>query len=284
MRNNIEFIDLMNNEILRDYEKVFKKILKRVKKELKIHGKLGLSVTLCDDEHIQELNKTYRNKNSATDVLSFAIEDNSDVELLEKIKNLTSVREIGDIIISYDKAQSQAKEYGHSLYREICFLYTHGVLHLLGYDHINKSDEDISFAIKREKPIMKKSNFSRYIGNFTDFKNALDQNFLADIPQLIQTAKAVFIENYPLDETIRMFVDFQMEEIDEESLLSCFTVDTLSDVTPKRFLEELKLCGISIDGNTECIMDFCLDKDITDALLVVHFGQNMEILDIAHES
>ena len=110
------------------------------------------------------------------------------------------------------------------------------------------------------------------------------QNFLANIPQLIQKAKAVFTEKYPMDETIRMFVDWQMEEIDKESLLSCFTVDTLSDVTPKRFLEELKLCGISIDGNTECIMDFCLDTDITDALLVVHFGQNMEILDIAHES
>ena len=81
MGNNIEFIDLMNNEILKGYEKTFRKILKRVKKELKIRGKLGLSVTLCDDKHIQELNKTYRNKNMATDVLSFAIEDDSSEEL-----------------------------------------------------------------------------------------------------------------------------------------------------------------------------------------------------------
>lgn len=109
-------------------------------------------------------------------------------------------------------------------------------------------------------------------------------NFLENIPQMIQKAKAVFIEKYPSDETIRMFVDFQMEEIDEESLLSCFAADTLCEVTPKRFLEELNLCGVSIDGNAECIMDFCLDKDITDALLVVHFSQDMEILDIAHES
>lgn len=112
----------------------------------------------------------------------------------------------------------------------------------------------------------------------------LVQNYLDHIPQLIKKAKAVSAENYPKDETIRLFVDFQMEEIDEESLLSCVGVDSLEEVTPKRFLEALKLCGISIDGNAECILDLCLDKDITDALLVVHFSQAFEILDIAHES
>lgn len=150
VRNNIEFIDLMNNEVLKGYERSFKKILNRVKKELKIHGKLGLSVTLCDDNHIQELNKTYRSKNTATDVLSFAIEDNSSQELLNTIRKLTAVREIGDIVISYEKAQEQAKEYGHSLNREMCFLFTHGVLHLLGYDHINKSDEDKMFSLQKK--------------------------------------------------------------------------------------------------------------------------------------
>ena len=110
------------------------------------------------------------------------------------------------------------------------------------------------------------------------------RNFLENIPQMIQKAKSVFIEKYPSDETIRMFVDWQMEEIDEDCLLSCFDVDTLAEVTPKQFLEELKLRGISIDGNTECIIDLCLDGNITDELLVVHFNQNMEILDIAHES
>ena len=83
MGNNIEFIDLMNNEILKDYEKNFKKILKRVKKELKIKGKIGMSVTLCDNNHIKELNKTYRNKDVPTDVLSFAIDDGGDEELLK---------------------------------------------------------------------------------------------------------------------------------------------------------------------------------------------------------
>ena len=66
------------------------------------------------------------------------------------MKKLSSVREIGDIIISYDKAQTQAEEYGHTLNREMCFLFTHGVLHLLGYDHINKSDEEEMFGLQKK--------------------------------------------------------------------------------------------------------------------------------------
>lgn len=149
MGNNIEFIDLMNNEILKDYEKVFGKILKRIKRKLKIHGKIGMSITLCDNAYIKELNKNYRNKDVPTDVLSFAIEDDENEELLKTMIKLSSIREIGDIIISYEKAQEQAKEYGHSLKREMCFLFTHGVLHLLGYDHINKTDEDVMFGLQK---------------------------------------------------------------------------------------------------------------------------------------
>lgn len=148
MKNEIEFIDLMNNEILKEYHKPFKKILKTIKKDLKIKGKLGLSVTLCDNNHIKELNSSYRNKNVPTDVLSFAIEDGMPSELIEEINLLSSVREIGDIIISYERACEQAKDYGHSLKREMCFLFTHGVLHLLGYDHVNKTDENIMFALQ----------------------------------------------------------------------------------------------------------------------------------------
>ncbi len=150
MRDEIEFIDLMNNEILKDYEKSFKKVLKRVKKELMIKKKLGLSVTLCDNNYIQDLNKTYRKKDTPTDVLSFALEDDKDKELIEKIRNFSRVREIGDIVISYEKAMEQAKEYNHSLEREMCFLFVHGVLHLLGYDHINKTDEDIMFGLQKK--------------------------------------------------------------------------------------------------------------------------------------
>ena len=159
MKNEIEFVDLMNNVTLKPYERTFKRILRKVKKELSIKERLGFSVTLCDNNHIQELNKNYRNKDVATDVLSFAIEDDSSEELLKVMRKLTSVREIGDIIISYDKAQEQAKEYGHSLYREMSVLYTHGVLHLLGYDHITKTDEDEMFEI--QKKILKDMKIDR---------------------------------------------------------------------------------------------------------------------------
>ncbi len=150
MRNNIEFIDLMNNETLKEYEGVYKKILKRIKKELGIKEKLELSVTFCDNNHIHDLNKTYRNKDMATDVLSFAIEDIGDENFLNEMNKLSKVREIGDIVISYERANEQAKEYNHSLRRELCFLFTHGVLHLLGYDHVNKTDEEIMFGLQEK--------------------------------------------------------------------------------------------------------------------------------------
>jgi probable rRNA maturation factor len=150
MGNNIEFIDLMENEILKGYEKIFKKILNAIKKELNVKGKIGMSVTLCDNNYIQELNRDYRKKDMPTDVLSFALEDDEDEELLAQMKKATSIREIGDIIISYERAEEQAVDYGHSLYREMCFLFTHGVLHLLGYDHMDKEDEEVMFGIQKK--------------------------------------------------------------------------------------------------------------------------------------
>ena len=112
--------------------------------------KIGLSVTLCNNSYIHDLNKTYRDKDMPTDVLSFAIEDGDDKELLEEIMKMSDVREIGDVIISYEKANSQAEEYAHSLKREMCFLFTHGVLHLLGYDHMKKEDEEVMFGLQNK--------------------------------------------------------------------------------------------------------------------------------------
>lgn len=150
VRNDIEFINLLDDVNLKEYEKTFKKILKKIKKELSIKQKLGLSVTFCDNNHIHDLNKTYRNKDVPTDVLSFAIEDGESEEFIEELGKISSVREIGDIIISYEKAESQAMEYNHSLNREMCFLFTHGVLHLLGYDHMNKKDEEVMFGLQNK--------------------------------------------------------------------------------------------------------------------------------------
>lgn len=95
-----------------------------------------VSVVLCDDEYIHELNRDYRGKDSPTDVLSFALNEGESAPIVDgPQENL-----LGDIIISLDRAVSQAEEYGHSLEREVAFLTLHGMLHLLGYDHEEEED------------------------------------------------------------------------------------------------------------------------------------------------
>ena len=101
------------------------------------------NVIIVDNNKIHEINKEYRNIDRETDVISFALED-------DKTINDSPIRVLGDIYISIDKAKSQAEEYGHSLKRELCFLTTHGFLHLLGYDHMKKEDEEIMFPLQEK--------------------------------------------------------------------------------------------------------------------------------------
>ena len=146
--DSIEIINLVKGFDLKQYRKDFKLILKEVKKVLEIDTKLSLSLTLCLSDYIWELNKEYRGIDKETDVLSFAIEDGSDEDDLLDMIDLTGVREIGDIIINLDRVESQANEYGHSKRREMCFLFTHGLLHLLGYDHMNQDEEKVMFELQ----------------------------------------------------------------------------------------------------------------------------------------
>ena len=101
------------------------------------------NVIIVDNKKIHEINKEYRNIDRETDVISFALEDDETI-------NDSPIRVLGDIYISIDKAKSQAIEYGHSLKRELCFLMRHGFLHLLGYDHMKKEDEDIMFPLQEK--------------------------------------------------------------------------------------------------------------------------------------
>ena len=101
------------------------------------------NVIITDNETIHKLNKEYRNIDRETDVISFALED--DKTIID-----SPIRVLGDIYISLDKAKQQAKEYNHSLKRELCFLMTHGFLHLLGYDHMKKEDEEIMFPLQEK--------------------------------------------------------------------------------------------------------------------------------------
>ena len=100
------------------------------------------NIIFVDSNTIHEMNKTYRNVDRVTDVISFALEENKDVELDHRL--------LGDIYICLERAHEQALEYGHSFLREICFLSVHGLLHLLGYDHMIESDEKIMFGKQEE--------------------------------------------------------------------------------------------------------------------------------------
>lgn len=108
-----------------------------------------VSVTFTDNEGIRELNREYRNKDSATDVLSFPLytmeEDDRPEHGMEA--------ELGDIVLSLERAEEQAKEYGHSFQRETAFLTVHSVLHLLGYDH-ERSEEEEKEMFRRQEEIM----------------------------------------------------------------------------------------------------------------------------------
>ena len=94
-----------------------------------------LSVTLTDNEHIHALNKKFRGIDRATDVLSFAFRESEEPEVLGADFEI-----LGDVIISLERAKVQAEEFGHSFLREVIFLEVHGLLHLLGYDHVEEAE------------------------------------------------------------------------------------------------------------------------------------------------
>lgn len=102
----------------------------------------SFSVIIVDNEKIHEINKQYRGIDRPTDVISFALEEDENYEVKERL--------LGDIYISIDKVYEQAKEYNHSVKRELFFLVTHGFLHLLGYDHMEKDEEEEMFSLQEK--------------------------------------------------------------------------------------------------------------------------------------
>ena len=95
-----------------------------------------VSITVTDDQRIHDLNRQYRGIDRPTDVLSFAFNESDEPEII--FDDEDHIDTLGDIIVSIDRARAQAVEYGHSFKREIIFLIVHGMLHLLGYDHMEE--------------------------------------------------------------------------------------------------------------------------------------------------
>ena len=148
----LEYLEL---EEKKEYEKTIKKVIEQCFKEENMEdSKLYISITLTTPEHIHEINKQYRNVDRATDVLSFPIFEKEEID--EKIRNHDFEREdvLGDIVISIEKVEEQAKEYGHSFEREFAYMLVHGFYHLMGYDHIQEEDKVI-MRVKEEKVLKK---------------------------------------------------------------------------------------------------------------------------------
>ena len=135
----------------KEYEEIVEKVIKQCYKEERMEdSKLLITITLTTPDNIQEINRDYRGIDKATDVLSFPMFEKE--ELTEKIKNKQYEHEdvLGDIIISLERVEEQAKEYGHSFERELSYMLVHGFYHLMGYDHIEEADK-IIMRPKEEK-------------------------------------------------------------------------------------------------------------------------------------
>ena len=127
------------------YEDLFNDYYVKIFAELDLKGEYITDVTIVNNKTIHKINREFRNVDRPTDVISFAfLDDKKEKELKGGPINL------GQIIISFEKAEEQAKEYEHSLEREMVFLFVHGMLHLLGYDHMNEEDEKKMFGLQNK--------------------------------------------------------------------------------------------------------------------------------------
>lgn len=129
-------IDAIREDLLQEtYTTIIEKVCQKVATLYGLPEGSEISILLCDNEHIHGLNKEYRNIDRPTDVLSFALNE-GDEEMGEEEQLL-----LGDIVISLERTAEQAEEYGHSFTRELAYLTTHGMLHILGYDHMTEEDK-----------------------------------------------------------------------------------------------------------------------------------------------
>ncbi|MDP4162129.1 MAG: rRNA maturation RNase YbeY [Bacillota bacterium] len=143
----IDFLD-ETKELLENQFEEIEALLNYAAVEQKVDEGSELSVTFVTNDRIQEINREYRHKDAATDVISFAMEELGEGEI--ELIGADTPRVLGDIIISVAKAREQAEEYGHSFMRELGFLSVHGFLHLLGYDHETEEEEKEMFSLQKE--------------------------------------------------------------------------------------------------------------------------------------
>lgn len=136
------------HRLSKEHEALLIDIIEFAGKTLHLAEDTEMSITCVDNDEIQRINATYRDKDQPTDVISFAIEDESDDDIDLSLFDMP--RNIGDIFISLDRTKEQAERYQHSFERELGFLAVHGFLHLNGYDHMTPEDEKEMFDLQRK--------------------------------------------------------------------------------------------------------------------------------------
>lgn len=134
----LNFYNKYNSEYDK-YEEIFNHIFSNTINHLDLKGVLELSVHLVGDEEIHQINKEFRSIDKVTDVISF--------ENINEFFN-DSYQDLGDVFIAIPQALRQAKQYNHTIQRELSFLFIHGLLHCLGYDHCRKEDEKEMFELQ----------------------------------------------------------------------------------------------------------------------------------------
>lgn len=145
---DIEMID-QTNEFAPEYQQLVYDILQFAGDYMKLPKNTEMSVTFMTNEDIRKINKEYRDTDRATDVISFAIEEDEDLPS-DLTAEFDIPRNIGDLMISPEKAEEQAKEYGHSFERELGYTAVHGFLHLNGYDHIETTDAEVMIPLQEK--------------------------------------------------------------------------------------------------------------------------------------
>lgn len=139
-----------------DMEQLIELCTRAALEEEQIEEDAQVSVTLVDNEAIREINNEHRGIDKATDVLSFPLGDEDSFDTDPE----TGAILLGDIVISLERAKEQAEEYGHSYRREVAFLITHSLFHLLGYDHVD-SEEDEKLMFGKQDKVLEKLGITR---------------------------------------------------------------------------------------------------------------------------
>ena len=153
----LEYLDIEENK---KYEQIISRVVKKCfETEFLEKSKLYISITLTTPNNIQKINKEYREIDKPTDVLSFPMFEKEEID--EKVKKQEFAFEdvLGDIVISIEQVEIQAKEYAHSFERELAYMVVHGFYHLMGYDHM--VEEDKTIMRQKEENILKLLEITR---------------------------------------------------------------------------------------------------------------------------